>query len=133
MIELKIGQEASISKSFSDKDVELFSKLSLDNNPVHLEDNFAAQTIFKKRIVHGYLYGSLISAVIGTQLPGPGSIYLHQEMNFKKPVYLDETVTATVKVTDINHEKSIIYLETVCVKNDDKQIVLEGKAIIKLV
>ena len=133
MIELKIGQEASFSKSFSDKDVELFSKLSLDNNPVHLEDNFAAQTIFKKRIVHGYLYGSLISAVIGTQLPGPGSIYLHQEMNFKKPVYLDETVTATVKVTDINHEKSLIYLETFCVKNNDKQIVLEGKAIIKLV
>ena len=133
MIELKIGQEASISKSFSDKEVEFFSKLSLDNNPVHLEDDFAAKTIFKRRIVHGYLYGSLISAVIGTKLPGPGSIYLHQEMNFKKPVYLNETVTATVKVTDINHEKSLIYLETNCVKNDDKQIVLEGKAIIKLV
>ncbi|HAQ37662.1 MAG TPA: MaoC family dehydratase [Saprospiraceae bacterium] len=133
MIELIIGQEASISKSFSDKDVELFTKLSLDNNPVHLEDDFAAQTIFKKRIVHGYLYGSLISAVLGTKLPGPGSIYLHQEMNFKKPVYLNENVTATVKVTDINHEKSLIYLDTFCTKNDDKQIVLAGKAIIKLV
>lgn len=132
MNNLKVGQEAKTSKSFSAKDVELFAELSTDCNPVHLDEEFVKNTIFKKRIVHGYLYGSLISAIIGTKLPGSGSIYLHQEMNFKKPVFLDETVTAVVKITEIKPEKSIIYLETICYKNTN-EIVLDGKAIIKLV
>ncbi len=104
----------------------------MDFNPVHLDEKYVENTIFKKRIVHGYLYGSLISAIIGTKMPGPGSIYIHQEMNFKKPVFLDEVVTAVVKITEIKPEKSIIYLETICYKNNN-EIVLDGKAIIKLV
>jgi len=132
MNSLMVGQEASISKSFTAKDVELFAELSTDCNPVHLDESYAQNTIFKKRIVHGYLYGSLISAIIGTKLPGPGSIYIHQEMNFKKPVFLNEIVTAVIKITEIKPEKSIIYLETICYKNEN-EIVLDGKAIIKLV
>ncbi len=132
MNNLIIGQEATIVKSFTENDVEIFSKLSCDNNPVHLNEEYAKNTVFKKRIVHGFLYGSLISAVIGTKMPGPGSIYLHQEMNFKKPVYLNESVTALVRITELKPEKSLIYLDTFCYKNDN-EIILEGKAIIKLV
>jgi len=125
-----VGQEAVIVKSFSEKDVDNFSEVSGDNNPVHLDEDYAKDTIFKKRIVHGFLYGSLISAVIGTKMPGPGSIYLHQEMNFKKPVYLNESVTALVRITGFKPEKSLIFLDTFCYKNDN-EIVIEGKAIIK--
>jgi 3-hydroxybutyryl-CoA dehydratase len=132
MNNLKIGQEATISKSFSEKDVKIFSELSNDNNPVHLDEIYARNTIFQKRIVHGYLYGSLISAVIGTKMPGPGSIYLYQEMNFKKPVFMNEIVTALVRITELKPEKSLVFLQTICYKNND-EIVLEGKAIIKLV
>lgn len=132
MNKLKVGQEASISKSFSEKDVKLFSELSCDNNPVHLDEKYAQKTIFKNRIVHGYLYSSLISAIIGTKMPGPGSIYLHQDLNFKKPVFLDETVTALVRITELKPEKSLVYLDTFCYKNND-ELILEGKAIIKLV
>lgn len=127
-----VGQEAMIMKSFSEKDVEIFSEVSGDNNPVHLDEDYAKDTIFKKRIVHGFLYGSLISAVIGTKMPGPGSIYLHQEMNFKKPVYLNERVTALVRITGFKPEKSLIFLDTFCYKNDN-EIIIEGKAIIKMV
>ena len=132
MKNIKIEQEATISKAFSKDEVLLFSTLSLDNNPVHLDNEFAKKTFFKKNIVHGFLYGSLISAVIGTKLPGPGSIYLHQEMNFKKPVYFDEEVTAVVKVVDVKSEKSLVYLSTNCYKNGT-EIVIEGSAIIKLI
>lgn len=132
MKDFKIGQESSISKAFTKKDVELFAQLSLDNNPVHLDENYAVNSIFKQPIVHGFLYASLISATLGTKLPGPGSIYLHQEMNFKKPVYIGEEVTAKVIITDMNIEKSLVYLSTTCFKNEN-EIVLEGKAIIKLI
>ncbi len=132
MKNIKIGQEAKISKAFSAADVISFSNLSLDKNPVHLDKEFAKKTLFEKLIVHGYLYGSLISAVIGTKLPGPGSIYLNQEMNFKKPVYLNEEVMAVVKVVDIKPEKSLIFLSTNCYVNE-KEIVIEGSAVIKLI
>lgn len=132
MDNLFIGQESFISKSFTEKDVELFAELSCDSNPVHLDQIYAQKTIFQKRIVHGYLYGALISAVIGTKLPGPGSIYIHQEMNFKKPVYLNEIVTARVIITEIKLDKSLVFLETNCYKNDN-ELVLEGKAVIKII
>ncbi len=132
MDEIKVGQEAVIKKAFSEEEVITFSELSGDSNPIHLDKEFAANSFFKQRIVHGFLYSSLISSLLGTKLPGPGSIYLHQEMNFKKPVYFDEEVTAVVKVTDINHEKSLVYLSTLCYKGNS-ELVLEGKAIIKLI
>lgn len=130
MNDIYIGKEASLSKAFTDNDVREFSKLSLDSNPVHLDEEYAKQTIFKQRIVHGFLCGSLISAVIASKLPGPGSIYLHQELNFKKPVFIDETVTAVITVVDMNIEKSIVTLKTICYKGEN-EVVIEGKAVLK--
>jgi 3-hydroxybutyryl-CoA dehydratase len=127
-----VGQSEKISKSFSQEDVEKFAELSLDINPIHLNKEYARNTIFGNTIVHGFLYGSLISAVIGNQLPGPGAIYLNQELNFKIPVYKKEVVTATVTVKDINIERSILYLDTVCTKNQN-EIVIVGKAVIKII
>lgn len=127
---LKIGNTAQISKKFSLKEVELFAELSLDKNPIHLDEQYAASTIFKTKIVHGFLVGSLISAVIGTILPGKGSIYLHQDMDFKRPVYIEEEITAIVTITQINIEKELYYLETKCI-NSIGEIKIIGNAIIK--
>lgn len=128
--EFIVGHEEKMSKKFTLKDVQQFAKLSLDINPVHLDEEYAKTTIFKAQIVHGFLCASLISAVIGTKLPGPGAIYLHQELNFKKPVYLNEKVTAVVKITDIKLEKSVLFLETICYKNNEDNVI-EGKAVVK--
>tara|TARA_B100000780_G_C21061901_1_gene426851 strand:+ start:520 stop:936 length:417 start_codon:yes stop_codon:yes gene_type:complete len=132
MNKFTVGQEAKIMKCFSTKNIENFAKISGDTNPVHLNEDYANKSIFKKKIVHGFLYSSLISAVIGTKLPGNGSIYLHQELNFKKPVYHDENITALVRITQIKKEKSLIYLDTFCYK-DNNDIVVEGKAIVKVI
>lgn len=127
-----VGQSATISKAFSQQDVQKFAELSLDINPIHLNKEYAKTTIFGNSIVHGFLYGSLISAVIANKLPGPGAIYVHQELNFKLPVFTDELITATVTIKDIYKEKSILYLETICSKNKD-EIVIAGKALIKII
>jgi len=130
--QFKIGQSAMLSKIFTSADVIEFSKLSLDTNPIHLDIEHARNTIFKKPIVHGYLSGSLISAVIANHLPGPGSIYLNQVMNFKSPVYHGEEISAVVTIRDIKHEKSIIYLDTNCY-NKNQDLVIEGTAVIKII
>ena len=130
--ELYVGQSCSLSKRFTLEDVKTFAGLSQDNNPVHLDLEYAEKSIFNNRIVHGFLSGSLFSAIIGTQLPGNGSIYLGQTLNFKKPVYHDQLVTATVTVTDIRKDKPIVKLSTVC-KNEQDEVVIDGEAIIKLI
>jgi acyl dehydratase len=127
----KVGDKAEITKTFNLADVKLFAELSGDMNPVHLSKEFAANTIFIKPIVHGFLYSSMISALLANELPGPGSIYIHQELNFKLPVFHGEKVTAKVQIEEIKPEKSIFILKTECFKNDN-EIVLTGKAIIKL-
>ena len=116
---------------FSADDVKAFAELSLDRNPIHLDEAYAEQSLFGKRIVHGFFVGSLISAVFGTKLPGKGAIYLHQEMNFRKPVYHGQEITATVIVTNIRKDKSILYFDTIC-KNEADEIVIDGKAILKV-
>lgn len=126
-----IGQTASLKKVFSTDDVKAFAELSLDRNPIHLDEEYAESTLFGKRIVHGFFVGSLISAVFGTKLPGEGAIYLHQEMNFRKPVYHGQEITATVMVTNIRKDKSILYFDTIC-KNEADEIVIDGKAILKV-
>ena len=126
---LKIGDSASLSKTFSDEDVRTFAKISGDQNPVHLDDEYAAQTPFKKRIAHGMLTAGLISAILGTELPGEGTIYLGQTINFKAPVYLDDTITATVTVVKLHERKPIATLETIC-KNQDDVMVLDGEAVV---
>ena len=120
---------ASLTKTFTDEDVRSFAKISGDINPVHLDDDFAAGTQFKQRLVHGMLTAGLLSAVLGTKLPGPGSIYLSQSINFRAPVFINDTITATVTVAKIHEGKPIITLETVC-KNQDDAVVLEGEAVL---
>jgi len=126
-----IGDSAQMSKVFTFEDVKNFAELSGDINPVHLDENFASTTIFGKPIVHGFLFSSMISALLANKLPGPGSIYIHQELNFKAPVFHGEKVTAIVEIEEIKSEKSIYILKTECIKNDS-EIVLTGKAVIKL-
>ena len=130
--ELYVGQTCSLSKRFTTNEVIEFSKLSLDNNPVHLDEEYAKTTIFENCIVHGFLSGSLISAIIGTMLPGNGSIYLNQNLNFRKPVYHNQLITGRVTVLEILLEKSLISLETICI-NDNNDIVIDGSALVKLI
>lgn len=129
--EFYVGQSASLKKMFSSDDVKAFAELSLDKNPIHLDETYAGQSLFGKRIVHGFFVGSLISAVFGTVLPGEGAIYLHQEMNFRKPVYHGEEIKATVTVTNIKKEKSILYFDTKC-ENERGEIVIDGNAVLKV-
>lgn len=129
--EFYVGQSASLKKVFSSDDVKVFAELSLDKNPIHLDETYAKQSLFGKRIVHGFFVGSLISAVFGTVLPGEGAIYLHQEMNFRKPVYHGEEIKATVTVTNIKKEKSILYFDTKC-ENERGEIVIDGNAVLKV-
>lgn len=126
---LKIGDNASLSKTFTDSDVRTFAEISGDHNPIHIDDEFAASTRFERRLVHGMLTAGMISAVLGMQLPGPGSIYLKQELNFRAPVYIGDTITATVTVTKVREDKPIITLATAC-KNQDGETVIEGVAVL---
>jgi len=130
-MKLKIGDSATLSKTFTQNDVKLFSKISLDVNPIHLDECFAAESIFGRPICHGFLTGSLISAVIANQLPGIGSIYLGQNLSFKKPVFHNDTITARVEIIEINEEKKIVKLSTVC-KNQNDENVIEGEAVLKV-
>ena len=120
-----------MTKKFSSDEVKAFAELSSDKNPIHLEEDFANQSLFGKRIVHGFLVGSLISAVFGTKLPGEGAIYLYQEMNFRKPVYHGDEITATVTVTNIRKDKSVLYFDTKC-ENSRGEVVIDGKAVLKV-
>lgn len=126
----RVGDEASLKKSFSASEVELFSELSGDKNPVHLDEGEAAKSIFEKRVVHGALTASLVSAVLGMQLPGPGTIYLRQDSRFLKPVYLDETVTATVRIIELL-EKGRARLETIILDQSGEPVLI-GEALVKL-
>ena len=130
--DLSIGMEYRLRKSFSDDDVDSFSNMSLDDNPIHVDGEYASKTIFGKKIVHGFLTGSLFSAIIGTKMPGNGSVYLKQEMNFRKPVYHNETVEAVVKISNIVVEKSLVYLDTICY-NSNGDVVIDGCALVKLI
>lgn len=127
--ELQVGDTASMSKQISAEDVRTFAEISGDRNPVHLDSEFAAKTIFKKCIAHGALSGALISAVLGTIMPGPGTIYLSQTMNFKSPVFLDETITARLEVTAYRADKRIATIKTEVFNLDDK-LVLDGVAVV---
>lgn len=129
--ELYIGQEYRDSRTFTNVDVKQFAQVTNDYNPIHLDEEYASKSIFKKNIVHGFLTGSMISAIIGTKFPGEGSIYLSQTMNFRAPVYYGDTITTVVSVKNIKIEKSIVYLNTNCY-NQNEIVVLEGEAIVKL-
>jgi 3-hydroxybutyryl-CoA dehydratase len=124
--DLETGMTASYAKTVTDADITLFAGVSGDTNPVHLDDNFAAQTQFKQRIAHGMLSASFISAVFGTRLPGPGAIYMSQTLRFKAPVRVGDTVEARVTVREIIAEKKRVLFDTLCFVAGE--VVLEGDA-----
>jgi 3-hydroxybutyryl-CoA dehydratase len=125
--DLKIGMKASVAKTITETDVVLYAGITLDTNPAHLNEEHAKNTMFKKRIAHGMLTAGLVSAVLGTKLPGEGSIYLGQELRFKAPVYMGDTITAEAEIIELIDEKSQIILKTTCT-NQDGKVVLDGKA-----
>lgn len=127
--DLKIGMSESVTKTITAKDVEMFAEISLDKNPVHIDEEYAAKSIFKTRIAHGILTSGLISAVLGTKLPGEGSIYLSQELKFMAPVFLGDTITATVEVAELIPEKKRVVMNTTCTNQDGKNVIV-GKAIL---
>lgn len=124
--DLSVGQSASYAKTITEADVVLFAGITGDDNPVHLNAEYAAETMFKQRIAHGMFSAGLISAVLGTRMPGPGAIYIDQQLSFKAPVYIGDTVVATATVLEINLERRRVKLETICrVKG---KVVAEGVA-----
>jgi 3-hydroxybutyryl-CoA dehydratase len=127
--ELKIGDYAEHSKTITETDVYLFAGVTGDFNPAHLNASAAADSMFKERIAHGMLSAGLISAVLGMQLPGPGSIYLSQTLKFVAPVKFGDTITARAEVTDRNIDRNRITLKTICA-NQDGKVVVEGEAVI---
>lgn len=124
--DLSVGQEASLSSTVSEKDIQTFADISGDRNPVHLDADYAAGTIFKERIAHGMLSAAYISAVFGMKLPGPGAIYVSQTLTFKGPVKIGDTVLTTVKLVELLPEKRRARFETVCVVAGKAVLVGEG-------
>lgn len=126
--DLEIGMTRNLRKVVTDRDIELFAEVSTDRNPVHLDDAYAQDTIFQGRIAHGMLTAGLISAVIGEQLPGHGTVYLGQSLKFMAPVRPGDMVEAVVKVTAIDHARRRVTLETHCAVGDT--VVLKGEALV---
>jgi 3-hydroxybutyryl-CoA dehydratase len=124
--ELSVGMSTTYSKQLTERDVLLFADASGDRNPVHLDDHYARATRFGGRIVHGMLTAGVISAALGTRLPGPGSIYLSQDLKFLRPVKLADTVIVTVTVSEVVPKTRRVVLSTVCKVNDE--IVISGHA-----
>ena len=126
--DIEIGMTRHLTKTVTNRDIELFSEISTDYNPVHMDDAYAHETIFEGRIAHGMLTAGLISAVIGEQLPGHGTVYLGQSLRFMAPVRPGDTVRAEVSVTAIDHAKRRVTLETHCTVG--KTVVLKGEALV---
>ena len=129
MPSLSPGDKASRTQTISDEMIRSFADLTGDTNPVHLDDAYAAGTRFGRRIAHGMIAAGLISATLANDLPGPGTVYLSQTLQFKAPVYPGDTITATVEVKNVHPDKPIVTLSTVCI-NQDNKVVLEGEAVV---
>jgi len=127
--ELKVGQTARFSKTITETDIYLFAGVTGDLNPAHVDEAYAKKTFFKTRIAHGMLTASFISTVIGTMLPGPGSVYLSQEVRFLAPVKIGDTVSAVAEITEIRPEKKRVWLKTTCT-NQDGTVVVDGQAVV---
>lgn len=127
ILELRVGEESSFTKTITEYDVYNFSGIVGDFNSIHINDEYAKKSIFGKRIAHGIISAGLISTVIGNNLPGEGTIYLKQNTTFLKPVYFNDTITAIVKVVKIDIDKNRVKLETKCL-NQKEEIVLVGES-----
>jgi 3-hydroxybutyryl-CoA dehydratase len=128
--ELRVGQSASLAKTITEADILLYAAVSMDTNPVHLDAEAAGASMFGERIAHGMLSAGLISAVLGTQLPGPGTLYLRQTLRFAAPVKIGQTVTATVEVSELHPERKRATLKTICKVKDT--VVIEGEAYVQV-
>lgn len=126
---LEVGMKASRTKTITAEDIVLFAQVSGDSNPVHLDDAYAATTRFGRRIAHGMLSVSLISAILGNDLPGHGTIYLSQSVNFKAPVYIGDEITASVELTHYREARRIATFRTLAT-NQGGAVVLEGEAVV---
>ena len=125
----RIGQKASFTKTITESDVTTFAELIGDHNPIHVDADYARKSRFGQRVAHGIFTAGLISAVLGNKLPGPGAIYLSQQIEFLAPVYIGDTITATVAVSAWRADKRIITLKTDAHNQEDKQLVT-GKAVL---
>jgi 3-hydroxybutyryl-CoA dehydratase len=128
--DLTIGMTETLTKTIASSDVVGFAQLTGDRNPIHLSEHFAARTSFGRRIAHGLYTASLISAVLGTRLPGPGAIYISQTLNFRAPVKIGDTVVVSVTVAELIPERQRARLSCVCAV--DGQPVLDGEALVKV-
>jgi len=128
--DLRIGQTASLGKTITEADILMYAAVSLDTNPVHMNEEAAQAAGWGGRVAHGMLSAGLISGVLGTQLPGPGTIYMRQSLRFAAPVKIGATVTATVEVTALNPEKKRATLKTVCTVGGE--VVIEGEAYVQV-
>jgi 3-hydroxybutyryl-CoA dehydratase len=129
MPSLNPGDRASRTTTITDEMIRAFAELTGDSNPVHLDDAYAATTRFGRRIAHGMIAAGLISATLANDLPGPGTVYLSQTLQFKAPVYPGDAIMTTVEVKSVRPDKPIASLNTVC-KNQDDVVVLEGEAVV---
>jgi 3-hydroxybutyryl-CoA dehydratase len=127
--ELKVGDAVEITKTVTESDILLYAGLSGDVNPAHLDESYAKKTPFKKRIAHGMLTAGYISAILGNKLPGPGTIYIGQELKFLAPVYIDDTITVRVEVAELIPEKNRVRLKTTCM-NQNGKLILTGEALV---
>ena len=127
--ELNVGDTAEFTKTVSEADIYMYAGVTGDANPAHIDEVYASGTFFKTRIAHGMLLGGFISTVLGNRLPGNGTIYMKQELEFLAPVRIGDTVTARAEVVEIIHDKNRVLLRTTCV-NQDGVTVVDGKALV---
>lgn len=126
MKQFTVGMSESYEQTVTDADIKIFAGISGDRNPVHMSDEYAEASKFKKRIAHGLMSASYFSAIFGTKLPGNGCVYVSQNLKFRKPVYIGDTIKATVTIKEVNEKKRRLFFDTVCtVKN---HIVISGEA-----
>ena len=127
--ELRVGDAAEVAKTVSESDIYLYAGSTGDFNPAHIDEEYAKGTFFKTRIAHGMLLAGFISTVVGNKLPGPGTIYIKQELNFLAPGRMGDTISARAEVAEIFIEKNRIKLKTTCVNQDDTTV-LDGEALV---
>jgi acyl dehydratase len=128
--ELEVGQTAEIVRTVTAEQIEQFAEASTDHNPLHMDEDYARTTAFRGRIAHGLLPASFVSAVVGTQLPGAGALYLEQTLSFAKPTRIGDVVTARVRVKSIDRDTARVTLETTALVNGD--VALEGEALVRV-
>lgn len=125
--EIQVGDTAFFSKTISETDIYQFAAVTGDFNPAHVNEAYAQGTFFKRRIAHGMLTVSLVSNILGTQLPGPGTIFVSESVSFMKPVYIQDTIEASVEIVEIDHSRNRIRFEAACInQNDDQVLHAEG-------